>query len=50
LLAFVAAWAWTLVLAEQKDDITIVTIGRPVFIGLACYLVAVVISEIKETT
>jgi hypothetical protein len=50
LLASIAAWVWTLVLAEQKDTITILTLDRPVFIGLVCYLIAVLTSEFKETT
>lgn len=50
LLGCVAAWTWTLVLAEQKDAMTIFTIGRPVFIGMVCYFVAVLVSEVKETT
>lgn len=48
LLFFIAAWIWTLVLAERKDDVTILTLDRPVFIGLLCYVVAVVAAEFKE--
>lgn len=48
LLILIAVWVWTLLLAERKDPITILSLDRPVFIGLAAYMVAVVIAEIKE--
>lgn len=48
LLVFIAAWVWTLLLAEQKDNVTIALLDRPVFIGLFCYMVAVIVAEVKE--
>jgi hypothetical protein len=48
LMSLIAAWVWTLILAEGRDTETIATISRPVFIGLACYFVGVVIAEVKE--
>lgn len=49
LLSCVAAWTWILVLAEQKDACTILAIERPVFFGMLCYSVAVIVSEVKGT-
>ncbi|MBT9502323.1 MAG: hypothetical protein IV092_13815 [Burkholderiaceae bacterium] len=48
LLAFIAAWVWALLLAERKDTVTILLLDRPVFIGLLCYMVAIVVAELKE--
>lgn len=48
LMSLIAAWVWTLILAESRDVETIATINRPVFIGLACYFVGVVLAEVKE--
>lgn len=48
LLVFIAAWVWTLILAERKDTVTILYFDRPVFIGLVCYMVSVVVAELKE--
>ncbi|WP_041674949.1 hypothetical protein [Ramlibacter tataouinensis] len=48
LLIFIAAWVWTLILAERNDAVTIFYFDRPVFIGLSCYMVSVVVAELKE--
>ena len=48
LLILIAVWVWTLLLAEQKDAVTILWLDRPVFIGLTAYTFAVVVAEIKE--
>jgi len=48
LLALIAVWVWTLLLAERKDAVTILSLDRPVFIGLVAYAVAIVAAEIKE--
>ncbi|WP_395457220.1 hypothetical protein [Acidovorax delafieldii] len=48
LLSFIAAWVWALLLAERRDTVTILYFDRPVFIGLFCYLIAIVVAELKE--
>jgi hypothetical protein len=48
LLALIAVWVWTLLLAERKDAVVILWMYRPVFIGLMAYAVAVVFAELKE--
>lgn len=48
LLCAVAAWVWSLVLAEGKDPVLIVGFSRPVMIGLVCYFVAIIAAEVKE--
>jgi hypothetical protein len=49
LLIFIAAWVWVLLLAESHDRTRLGLLDRPAWIGLSCYVIAIVVSELKES-
>lgn len=48
LLICIALWAFTVVLAAQDDDVTLLGLQRSLVVGLACYFTGVLMSEVKE--
>jgi hypothetical protein len=48
LLLSIAAWVWSLVLAETKDTLTWFGLPRSLMVGVVCYVIAMIASEIKE--
>lgn len=48
LFACIGFWGWTIVLAERKDAVQWLGFQRSLLIGMACYVVALIIAEVKE--